>query len=99
MAPFNSVDKSNDEDDLSNEELIMDDFNNKKIRIENDIIKVGNKVKEFDMLYELNNNCEVDNGIIINSQTDTISSKSSNNSIYINKNIKDNNGFFLMKIV
>ena len=95
LAPFNSVDKSNDEDDLSNEELIMDDFNNKKIRIENDIIKVGNKVKEFDMLYELNNNCEVDNGIIINSQTDTISSKSSNNSIYINKNIKDNNGFFL----
>ena len=94
LAPFNSVDKSNDEDDLSNEELIMDDFNNKKIRIENDIIKVGNKVKEFDMLYELNNNCEVDNGIIINSQTDTISSKSSNNSIYINKNIKDNNGFF-----
>ena len=94
LAPFNSVDKSNDEDDLSNKELIMDDFNNKKIRIENDIIKVGNKVKEFDMLYELNNNCEVDNGIIINSQTDTISSKSSNNSIYINKNIKDNNGFF-----
>ena len=95
LAPFNSVDKSNDEDDLSNEELIMDDFNNKKIRIENDIIKVGNKVKEFDMLYELNNNCEVDNGIIINSQTDTISSKSSNSCIYINKNIKDNNGFFL----
>ena len=94
LAPFNSVDKSNDEDDLSNEELIMDDFDNKKIRIENDIIKVGNKVKEFDMLYELNNNCEVDNGIIINSQTDTISSKSSNSSIYINKNIKDNNGFF-----
>ena len=94
LAPFNSVDKSNDEDDLSNEELIMDDFNNKKIRIENDIIKVGNKVKEFDMLYELNNNCEVDNGIIINSQTNTISSKSSNSSIYINKNIKDNNGFF-----
>ena len=94
LAPFNSVDKSNDEDDLSNEELIMDDFNNKKIRIENDIIKVGNKVKEFDMLYELNNNCEVDNGIMINSQTDTISSKSSNSSIYINKNIKGNNGFF-----
>ena len=96
LAPFNSVDKSNIEDGLYNEGLIMDDFNNKKIRIENDIIKVGNKVKEFDMLYELNNNCEVDNGIIINSQTNTISSKSSNksnNSIYINKNIKDNIGF------
>ena len=93
LAPFNSVDKSNNEDDFYDEELIMDDFNNKKIRIENDIIKVGDKVKEFDMLYELNNNCEVDNGIIINSQTDTISSKSSNNSIYINKNIKDNIGF------
>ena len=93
LAPFNSVDKSNEEDDLYNDELIFYDFYNDKIKIENDIIKIGNKVKEFDMLYELNNNCEVDNGIIINSRTDTLSSKSSNNSLYINKNIKDCIGY------
>ena len=93
LAPFNSVEKSNDENDSFNDEIIFDDFNNKKIKIENDIIKVGNRVKEFDMLYELNNNCEVDNGIIINSRSNTLSSKSSNNSIYINNEIKDNIGF------
>ena len=93
LAPFNSVNKSNDEDDFFNEMPIIDDFNNHRIKIENDIIKIGNRVKEFNMLYELNNNCEVDNGIIINSRTNTISSKLSNNSIYINKDIKDNEGF------
>ena len=93
LAPFNSVNKSNDENDFFDEMAIMDDFNNNRIKIENDIIKVGNRVKEFNMLYELNNNCEVDNGIIINSRTNTISSKLSNNSIYINKDIKDNEGF------
>ena len=93
LAPFNSVEKSNDENDIFNDEIIFDDFNNKKIKIENGIIKVGNRVKEFDMLYELNNNCEVDNGIIINSRSNTLSSKPSNNSIYINNEIKDNIGF------
>ena len=46
------------------------------------------------MLYELNNNCEVDNGIIINSRSNTLSSKSdNNNSFYISNEIKDNQGY------
>ena len=93
LAPFNSVNKSDEEEDIYNDEIIMDDFINNKIRLENGIIIIGNKVKEFNMLYELNNNCEVDNGIIINSRTNTISSKSDNNSIYINNEIKDTDGF------
>ena len=97
LAPFNSVNKSIEEDDyFYDDESIMDDFNNNRIKLENDIIKVGNKVKEFNMLYELNNNCEVDNGIIINSRSNTLSSKSENNSIYINDIMKDNNGFILI---
>ena len=93
LAPFNSVNKSDEEEDIYNDEIIMDDFINNKIRLENGIIIIGNKVKEFNMLYELNNNCEVDNGIIINSRTNTISSKSDNNSIYINNEIKDTDDF------
>ena len=93
LAPFNSVNKSDEEEDIYNDEIIMNDFINNKIRLENGIIIIGNKVKEFNMLYELNNNCEVDNGIIINSRTNTISSKSDNNSIYINNEIKDTDGF------
>ena len=94
LAPFNSVINSKEDEDFFDDEIIMDDFNNNRIKLENDVIKVGNKVKEFNMLYELNNNCEVDNGIIINTRTNTLSSKSdNNNSFYINNNIKDNQGY------
>ena len=95
LAPFNSVINSKEDEDFFYDETIMDDFNNNRIKLENDLIKVGSKVKEFNMLYELNNNCEVDNGIIINSRSNTISSKSGNNSLHINNDIKDNQGFII----
>ena len=90
LAPFNSINKSNDEEDDFFCDESMDDFNNDLIKLENDIIKVGNKVKEFNMLYELNNNCEVDNGIIINSRSNTLSSRSENNNMDLKKDIKNN---------
>ena len=90
LAPFNSINKSNDEEDDFFCDESMDDFNNNRIKLENDVIKVGNKVKEFNMLYELNNNCEVDNGIIINSRSNTLSSRSDNNDLYLNKDAKNN---------
>ena len=80
LAPFNSVNENNDyDDDFYDDDSIMDDFNNKNIHLENEIINIGNKVKEYNMLYEMNNNCEVDNGIIINSKTNTLTSN--NNTI------------------
>ena len=88
LAPFNSInntDEDDDNDDFYFDEFILDDFNNKNIQLENGIIAIGNKVKEFNMLYEMNNNCEVDNGIIINSKTNTIASiTNNNNNITIN---------------
>ena len=72
LAPFNSVNNNNDEEedeDFYYDEVIMDDCYNKNIHLENEIISIGNKVKEFNMLYEMNNNCEVDNGIMINTKT------------------------------
>ena len=89
LAPFNSVNKSNDDEDDFFYEESMDDFNNDLIKVENGLIQVGNKVKEFNMLYELNNNCEVDNGIMINSRTNTLSSRSDNNNIYLNNDTKN----------
>ena len=56
----------------------MDDLNNDKILLENGIISIGHKVKEFNMLYEMNNNCEFDNGIIINSKTNSVISETNN---------------------
>ena len=38
------------------------DLCNENINLENDIISFNNKVKEYNLLYELNNNNEVDNG-------------------------------------
>ena len=52
--------------------------NEKEIKIENGIILFGNKIKEFNISYELNNNCELDNGIIINTKSDNNSSFSNN---------------------
>ena len=49
-------------------------MNNSKINLENDIISYNNKVKEYNMFYELNNNNEVDNGMLKNSKINTLSS-------------------------
>ena len=60
-------------------------MNNNRIKLENNILIFGEKPKEFNMFYELNNNGEVDNGILIKSNTNTTSS------IESYKNSKNNN--------
>jgi serine/threonine protein kinase len=53
LAPFNSS-------------LISDDnFLNRELTIENEVVKFCGKVRELNRNYELNNNGEIDNGIII----------------------------------
>ena len=92
LAPFNSIIEE-DEDELNFDNFdFMDDLNNDKILLENGIISIGHKVKEFNMLYEMNNNCEFDNGIIINSKTNSAVSESNNtiNSV-INDSLPTNN--------
>jgi hypothetical protein len=56
LAPFNSSIKQNDS------------FMHEDIAIENNILKFCGKVKELNRNYELNNNGEIDNGIIISPQ-------------------------------
>ena len=84
LAPFNSINKSEEDDDFYFDNVNMDDCHNKDIHLENGIISVGNKVKEFYMFYEMNNNCEVDNGIMINTKTNNSITSASNDINTIN---------------
>ena len=62
LAPFNSS-VGKDEDDLSLKE--DNNFNNSELIIRNGIIKFSPKTKDLNRNYELNNNQEIDNGIVI----------------------------------
>ena len=103
LAPYNSIISEND-DNLSQRISIktndsFDDFNNSKIKLENELIAFSKKIKEFNRLYELNNNGEVDNGVLINSKTQSSvnmtdrsnSNKSKNEGLNIN--ISNSNSF------
>ena len=84
LAPFNSLNydifNSNSEIDFNNDYKVddmFDDFNNKKILVEKDLLSFSIKAKELNYQYELNNNKEVDNGVMINSKSIANSSSSS----------------------
>ena len=65
LAPFNSsIDAEEEEESDSNEDQ-QNDFNNSDLIIRNGIIKFTPKARDLNRNYELNNNQEIDNGIII----------------------------------
>ena len=68
LAPFNS---SMTYDNIKDNDY---DYNNKSLIIKNNVIKFSAKVKELNRNYELNNNGEIDNGIVI-SPKDSIEKK------------------------
>ena len=67
----------------------LDNFNN-EISIQNSILKFGGKVKEFNVNYELNNNEEIDNGMLINSKNSECFNEEKNNNNNSKLNIKNN---------
>ena len=96
LAPYNSMLSEEENGNISSsrrkESLcdILDNFNG-ELEIKNGIIKFHGKAKEFNMNYELNNNEEIDNGMLINSKNDLISLedneiKDSEKNIYLVKN-------------
>ena len=86
LAPFNTL-KNFFPNDNNEEE--MDEPSKINVKLENNILLFANKIKEFNMNYELNNNGELDNGMLINSKTETNSITSAiNNSINLNINEK-----------
>ena len=68
---------------------ILDNFN-LELEIKNGIIKFHGKIKEFNMNYELNNNEEIDNGMLIKSKDELIM-KDSNNEDQLENYVKNNN--------
>ena len=94
LDPFNSCVNNNISsfDESIVDEDSFDDFKNGKIKLENDIVIFNNKVKEFNLNFEVNNNQEVDNGMIIKTHSEiSISSSSSFLSSEFKKDNYNNN--------
>ena len=70
LTPFNSGLNNNSLNDESVKEDEFDDFKNSKITLENDLMIFNNKVKEYNFNFEMNNNQEVDNGMIIKTHSE-----------------------------
>ena len=70
LTPFNSGLNNNSFNDESVKEDEFDDFKNSKITLENDLMIFNNKVKEYNFNFEMNNNQEVDNGMIIKTHSE-----------------------------
>ena len=70
LTPFNSGLINNSLNDESVKEDEFDDFKNSKITLENDLMIFNNKVKEYNFNFEMNNNQEVDNGMIIKTHSE-----------------------------
>ena len=75
LAPYNTLIENesfrvneNGEAEFDNGEKFSD-FNNNKIKMENDIINIGHNVKQAFINFEFNNNGELDNGMIIQSKS------------------------------
>jgi serine/threonine protein kinase len=83
LAPYNTL--IQDDESLSEFECkdSFDDLSNPYIKLENDLIVINNKVKEYNLNYELNNNGECDNGMLINSKTGTLSISSNKNEVQL----------------
>ena len=104
LAPYNSIITESDESQRMTIKIkdSFDDFNNSKIKLENELITFNKKIKEYNRLYELNNNGEVDNGVLINSKTQSsinMTDRSSNNNKskneLLNLDISNSNSFVL----
>ena len=95
LDPFNSCINNNENDSSNNDLMIIDDsfddFKNDKIKLENDIMIFNNKVKEFNLNFEVNNNQEVDNGMIIKTHTHSDISSSSISKSYLSLFDNDKN--------
>ena len=96
LAPYNSMLSEDNDSNMNSSKSkgsLYDELDNynSELEIKNGIIKFHSKAKEFNMNYELNNNEEIDNGMLINSKNDLVSIeddeiKESEKNIYLVKN-------------
>ena len=93
LAPFNSSLSSN-EDENEGYEDEENDFNNPDLIVKNGIIKFSPKTKDLNRNYELNNNQDIDNGIVILSNDSDEKGKKEETPIEGSHNSKINNKHF-----
>ena len=93
LDPFNSAINNNSSICSFIKDEEFDDFNNSKIKLENDLIIFNNKVKEYNTNYEINNNQEVDNGMLIKTKSDMSLNFSGNTNSCFSKS-KENENLF-----
>ena len=102
LAPFNTS-KSNKENPEINTDSIhieeITDFNNPDLKILNGVIKYMAKVKDLNRNYELNNNQEIDNGIVILPNESDEKNKKENDNIITPVNRSDSNSKKISKYI
>ena len=93
LDPFNSAINNNSSICSILKDDEFDDFNNSKIKLENNLIIFNNKVKEYNINYEINNNQEVDNGMLIKTKSDASLDFSGKNNSCVTKNKENEDSF------
>jgi serine/threonine protein kinase len=91
LTPYNTIvdrggPSEKNENKKSNQKIMdLNDSKNEKLKLKNNLIIFNNKIKEYNLNYEINNNVDFDNGFIIN----TKNSLKINNSLENQKIEKD----------
>ena len=95
LAPFNTSVSENEENEYDSEderEEKMIDINNPDLKILNGVIKYVAKVRDLNRNYELNNNQEIDNGVVI-TPNDSEEKEKKNENNFGNSSYNFNNKF------
>ena len=91
LTPYNTIidngrsSENNHYEKTIQKKMDLNDITNEKIKLKNNLIIFTNKIKEYNLNYEINNNIDFDNGFIIN----TKNSLKINNSLESQKIEKD----------
>ena len=74
LTPYNTIidkgksSEKNDDDKTKQKKMDLNDSTNEKLKLKNNLIIFNNKIKEYNLNYEINNNIDFDNGFIINTK-------------------------------
>ena len=74
LTPYNTIEnkgkssEKNENEKTNQKKMDLNDFTNKRLKLKNNLIIFNNKIKEYNLNYEINNNIDFDNGFIINTK-------------------------------
>ena len=74
LTPYNTIidkgrsSKRTENEKTNQKKFDLNDSTNEKLKLKNNLIIFSNKIKEYNLNYEINNNIDFDNGFIINTK-------------------------------